>query len=410
MRVKKHICIITQSHLCRNPRVVKEAKTLSAQYKITIINSTFSKELSIQDGELIKGFDIEVLTIAKLQDNNFASWFYRLVKRMAGCMVKKLSVQTPFALGYAAKRYLPAALKLNADAYICHQELGLYCGTKLLKHHKNIAFDFEDWYSEDLPLQSRSERPVLLLKKAETTALKYGGYCITTSNVLAAKLSEVYKSKAPGVIYNVFNSRKDLLLKEKDFSDPLKLFWFSQTIGPGRGLERFIKLTTAIKTRLELHLLGNITTEYKTYLNEALPLQHNLYFHDVVPDQGLASKIAEFDIGLALELNTPLSRDYTITNKFFQYLQAGLPVIATETHGQNEAFEKLRPGFMLSQAPDKDEMTRLANWLNNKAELVAARKRAIEAAKYYNWEIESEKLLAHVEKLLGNYELQIDHK
>jgi glycosyltransferase involved in cell wall biosynthesis len=158
------------------------------------------------------------------------------------------------------------------------------------------------------------------------------------------------------------------------------------------------------KNKLELHLLGNIYAVYRTYLIGIMPGQHQLIFHDLVPDKKLADKITCFDIGLALELNTPASRDYTITNKFFQYIQSGLPVIANKTQGQNEAFEKFRPGFLLSQNPDSQEIQRLEEWLNNPVELTAACDRVTEAAGFYNWEKESGKLTACIQNLLSTDE------
>ena len=46
--------------------------------------------------------------------------------------------------------------------------------------------------------------------------------------------------------------------------------------------------------------------------------------------------IATYDVGLALEPNTPLNKDLTISNKILQYLNAGLAVFATPTQGQRE--------------------------------------------------------------------------
>ncbi|HEY9196633.1 MAG TPA: hypothetical protein VIM77_10220, partial [Mucilaginibacter sp.] len=52
-----------------------------------------------------------------------------------------------------------------------------------------------------------------------------------------------------------------------------------------------------------------------------------------------------------------------------------------------------KPGFKLSQKPAAYEITALEKWLNDPLELQACRKRALEAARAYNWESESTKLL-----------------
>lgn len=388
------ICILTQSHLCRNPRVLKEAITLAeAGYQIQILTNSFCPQLHKQDSAAISQYpNICLQIVADLSKTNFNSFTDKLINKFARFLNKKFGLETSLSLGYGALRYFHKAKSTRADLYICHQELATHVGTKLLEAGYKVGFDLEDWYSEDLLPQARKSRPVRLLKNAEQIALNKGAFCITTSQAMAQKLSETYSSPLPGVIYNVFPS-PGIENPTITFSRPLKLFWFSQTIGEGRGLEPFISLLNGLNNSIELHLLGNINTDYKETLIRLMPGQHHLYFHDLVQPELLPAKIAAFDIGLALELDTPMSRNYTITNKFFQYIQSGLPVIVSKTAGQTEAFEQFKPGFMLSQKPALTEITQLYTWLNDDDALQTAKAKAIEAAKVHNWEYESKKLL-----------------
>ena len=400
---KIRVCIITQSHLSCNPRVLKEAITLSKiGYEISILTSVHSKELLELDLLLTKNHQINIIHISDLSKKDVNSIIDRGLKKLATLLVKHFKLETSLALGYGSYRYYKICKSIKADLYICHQELATYIGSKLLKSGYKVAYDIEDWYTEDLLPYARSQRPLKLLHKVESIALNKGSFCLTTSNVLARKLSQVYSSKLPESIYNVFPSQNSLLEKHREFCKPLKLFWFSQTIGPGRGLEQFIHLTNSFSSSIELHLLGNIDISYRENLTLLMPQIHQIYFHEIVAEQKLFQKIASFDIGLALELNVPLSRNFTITNKFFQYLQAGLPVIASCTDGQNEGFEKFKHGFKLSQKPSSTEIIQLDEWLNNPVELQKSHQKAIEAAKFYNWENESKKLIHLVEKALDS--------
>lgn len=398
---KLHICIVTQSHLCRNPRVLKEATTLAAVYKITIVTSIFSSYLFEQDRSLIAAYpNITLQIVSDLTQAGRQAFIDRAVRRAAGWMKRTLNINSALTLGYGAGRYYAVCCQLNADLYICHQELAAHIGTKLIQQGYKVGFDLEDWYSEDLLPAAQKERPLQLLRNAEAAALNVASFCYTTSHVLAEKLTAVYGGRRPEVIYNVFSIRPDLLNKPKSFNSPLKLLWFSQTIGPGRGLENFLTLLRHIDTPLELHLLGNITLTYTQHLKELIPQQHQLSFHKLVEEQQLADKIACFDIGLALERDVPPSRNYTITNKFFQYIQAGLPVIATKTEGQQEAFETFCPGLMLSQQASADDVNKLTQWLNDLEQLQTARLSAIAAAGIYNWEKESARLLKIVQSAI----------
>ena len=286
--------------------MVKEAQLLSAYYQVTIINSTYSYDLSAEDNEIIKGYNINVISVSQLQKKSSVSFLSRAVKKAGDLLVKYFAVQTPLALGYNTFNYISTAIKLNADLYICHQELGLYCGNQLLKRNKKVGFDFEDWYSEDLLPQSRAQRPIKLLQSLEKYALQNGSFCLTTSNVMALALAKRYQSPLPVTIYNSFpatNTHRSML---NHLAGPLKLIWFSQTIGPGRGLEEFIKLIDAITPAVEIHLLGQVAATYAQSLS-ALKGTNSLLFHPLIPAGELTEKIAEFDIGLALEMETHLA-------------------------------------------------------------------------------------------------------
>src|SRR3569833_1460797 len=103
----KRICIVTQSHLCRNPRVLKEALALAeAQFEVTIINSTYSAALAAEDRELIRGHHIELEAISALEKTGFRAFTDKLFKKIGDKMVRLLGTQTPLALGYGAGRYI----------------------------------------------------------------------------------------------------------------------------------------------------------------------------------------------------------------------------------------------------------------------------------------------------------------
>lgn len=346
------------------------------------------------DLDLIRGFPaIHLQSVSDLTKNNLGAFIDRAFFKLGCSLVKYLKLENSLALGYGSYKYLKKSKIIKADLYICHQELATFIGVKLIKAGRRVVFDFEDWYSADLLPSARNARPISLLQKMESLALNYGSLSITTSQALAGKLAVQYSCKKPEVIYNVFPFEAELNERKKAFSNPLKLFWFSQTIGRGRGLEEFIFILQSIHNPLELHLLGNIDAEYKNCLSGLIGSRHGLFFHQTVPETELAAKIAGFDIGLAIELMAPPSRNYTVTNKFFQYLQSGLPVIATETEGQKEVFNKFKPGFMLPQKPNATQVKALAAWLNDPSALQEAAKVAKAAALVYSWENESKKLL-----------------
>ena len=216
--MKKSICIISQSHLSKNPRVLKEAIAFEALgYQVDIVNSVFSEKLQIQDLKLIEGLNIKVHPISDLRTKNFLSFYDKLVRKISTYLISKFRLENILSLGYGISRYIKYCKKLNAHLYIGHQEVGLYVGVQLLKRKHNVAFDFEDWYAEDLLPKDRKSRPIRLLEALEHYALKHASVSLTTSKTLAKALSARYAVNAPKVIYNVFEN-EEITFREREFN------------------------------------------------------------------------------------------------------------------------------------------------------------------------------------------------
>lgn len=395
------IAIVSHSHICRNPRVLKEAILLSASYKVIVLTAIHSHKLYQEDLVLIKGENIDYQFYADLRSRNLTALYDKVVLKLFSKLQRFLGFESRYTLGYGGQRLKEKCRRAKASLYIMHQELPTVIGCELLRENYNVAFDFEDWYSQDLLPESRRWRPLKLLQDSEAYALRNASFVITTSSTLAEKLSAFYSCPMPGVIYNVFPTTESNLSSES-FKMPVRLFWFSQTVGKGRGIEEFIQTINKLKVGLELHVLGSIYQSYRSDISDLLSANHRIHFHDLVDERDLPSKISSFDIGLALEKTEPLSRNYTITNKFFQYIQAGLPIISTETCGQIEVFSRFRPGYLLPQHPDVEQIAALEQWLTDPKKLAEAKNNAVLTSKHYNWEIESNKLSAIVNKAINN--------
>ncbi len=349
------ILILIGAHICTAPRPQKEAETLTdAGYDVTVMGFWSDPELIKRDRLLMRNKKWQFKPIIDFQPSN--KWNNLLVRgqgRIARELYQKLGIFSPDLLGYGTKKMLKAARKIRADLTIVHSEGGLWVGSQLLKEGFQVGVDFEDWFSEDLLPEARKNRPIPQLKALEGELINKCSYCLTTSHVMANALANAYQAPKPTIIYNTFplKEREQIDGKFLDRHNPEipSLHWFSQTIGEGRGLEIFFQALADIKTPVEVHLRGNYPESSRQWLEPLIPdnWKDFIFIHPSVPNSQLLSRIAEHDIGLALERKDIPSRDLTITNKVFQYLQGGLAVIATDTEGQQEVF---------SQAPDIGEI------------------------------------------------------
>lgn len=214
---------------------------------------------------------------------------------------------------------------------------------KLLAGGHRVAVDFEDWFSRDLTPSARAGRPIQMLERLEKLVARRACFSFATSNAMARSLAEAYDAPLPRVVYNVFSkeSRRALDGRRTDGRNSAlpSLHWFSQTIGPGRGLETLFAALPHLKNPVEVHLRGAISAHHRVWLKEASS-GLSIHTHDTVPNGELLSRISEHDIGLALETTHITNRNLTVTNKLFQYMQAGLAIIATDTAGQREVLSR----------------------------------------------------------------------
>jgi len=408
----KTICILTQSHLCRNPRVVKEANTLSdAGFKVSILTTFTYADLLEEDLKLIDTSKIEYKGIINMIPGQASNWYrlrQRLVRRLAGEAIGRFRWENIRALGYDYRANLRAAIREKADLYTCHQEMSTVIGCKLIKRGFKVAFDFEDWYSHDLLPEANKTRPIKLLEKYEKFALQNSVLNYTTSESMARGIADFAGVEPPKVLHNVFQLAERNLLDGKfadrsDFTRP-SMHWYSQTIGPGRGLEFLVKSLDKVETPVELHLRGNCSEDFKTQLTLIFPSEkgHRLYFHSLVPHKELLSRIAEHDIGLATEEYRPDSRNLTITNKILQYLLGGIAVIASDTAGQKEVAASAPESVFLFKNYDAEDLSGTINSLiGNKEKLETAKKSALNIAKRkFCWEQQEKGLVSWMNSVI----------
>jgi glycosyltransferase involved in cell wall biosynthesis len=186
-------------------------------------------------------------------------------------------------------------------------------------------------------------------------------------------------------------------------AEPVSIFWYSQTIGPGRGLEDLFAAAAHLRGSFEVHLRGDIRG-YEAWFDGLLApqLRAKTHVHPVVGNSELLSRISEHDIGFAGERPEPPSRDLTITNKFFQYLQGGLAVVASATAGQKEGAKEAPDAVLLYQPGDVDGLKQaLQRLIDDRAKSRTMRAAACEAGARLSWENEAPKLVEAVGRCFG---------
>lgn len=398
----KKICIISDLHISANPRVWKEAGTLSRNgYDVTIVTIDNSAVHQQRDKAILAklGSNVKYVVadcIIPNQISPFRRLFYKF-RTVVARLLKNFNYDTVYLISNVHSRIYNGARKVNADLYIGHVDVSLIVGKKLIKAGYKVAFDIEDWYSEDY---LNKYRPVGLLRKLESFAIRNGIYVSCPSLAMAKALSDRYDSnKQVHVLYNGFESEPYIHMN-KSTETAISLVWFSQTVGVGRGIERIIAALGNVSLPVKLVLIGDCSAQYRSKLDSLFPFNsgHSLEVIGQVPHHDLHKLLTTFDIGLALENNYPLNKTKTISNKILQYLQAGIKVLATNTDGQVEVANHFPDAVMVVDAVDESDWSKQLELLIAKtidSKNVVERLNAV-----FSWEQQEKKLLQLVSNVL----------
>ena len=225
-----------------------------------------------------------------------------------------------------------------------------------------------------------------------------------------------YECKQPQVLFNSFYhgelASTDNQVRDRQDKTLPSLFWFSQTVGPGRGLEVLFSALRYIDTPFEIHIRGWIRNKaFKDQLLDLLPAQFSelVYFHDLVPQAELLSRLVEHDIGFSGELSDCKSRDNTITNKAMEYIRAGLLIVASDTKGHLELSKKKGLSFAIYRQDDpKDLAAKLSSLVTQVNQRIDSKKVYQLSQPYrkenvdaYSWEENSQLILENVSRVLS---------
>lgn len=405
------VAILTGNHLCHNPRVIKEASALSgAGFEVTVLGAWSVLSLKERDRELMRQVPFRFVPVVDLTEagilGSLTRLRYRAQVKAARMVYRILSIESAPLLGFATAALEAAASQTSADLYIAHSEAGLVAASKL---GQRIGVDMEDWYSEDLLPEARALRPLRMLRSMERSLLRSAAHTSSPSAALRDALALEYDCRPPAVIYNAFpwseRQRIDRVSKDRIDRRRPSIHWYSQTVGPGRGLEDLLGALPHLANEAEVHLRGTPVAGFSEWLAARVPEQsrRRVFVHGLVSNEELLSRIAEHDIGFAGELKQSKSRDLTVTNKILHYLLAGLAVVASDTHGQREVAVKASGAVMLYPSGDAEALSRQLNSLLESPDaLHAAKAAALRAAEAtFCWEQQEGVLVASVRRALG---------
>lgn len=410
----KTILLITSGQPSLNPRVVKEADALAeAGYTVTVIYQYWNAWATALDRELLTSKKWQAIRVnGDPIEQKFSYWLSKAIHKAVKKMAKLIginAVTSIFALSRGTYGLIKKARNIKADLYIAHNLAALPAAVKAASKNKaKCGFDAEDLHRYEAKANNRDFN-FRLIKYVEKTYFPKADYLTTSSPLISEQYQSIFPKLSFSTIINVFPIQ-DIVIKPKKDYNTIKLFWFSQHIGLSRGLQDVIySLKLLEHEKIELHLLGSLSLQVKTALDEIISdikfdTTPNIFFYEPIAPETLFKFASQFDIGLATEPAFSLNNDYALSNKIFTYIQSGISLIVSDTTAQKQLLEEYPNMGMVYKKNSPGSLAQaLQAYVTDRPLLLKHQQQASQyAEKILNWEVEKQKFLSIVKETIGS--------
>lgn len=356
------------------------------------------------------GFKVDIITIPEPDAPSFEipSLSFHYLHFPSGAGTRGFFPKLLRFLG-GNKEYLRLAKPLSFDIIHANDLDSLPAAVKLKKKTgAKLVYDSHELFSEQIP-RSRSIKNELFragfkifFRILEGILIKHADVIITVNESIAFELSRRYTISKPIVVMNCPSLRE----KPKEYrggENPFllafpqirgkKILLYNGGISKGRGLEKLVEAMAFIEEAVLIFMgKGDIEKQLKDMVCD-LKLTQKVFFHPPVPSEQVLIFSQWADVGLLPFQNCSLNIYFSLPNKLFEYLMAGLPVVSPDLPELRKVVEENGFGVLFNPRQKEGIIPAIEKILEPKT-FEEAKKRVLEkATELFNWEKEEKKLI-----------------
>jgi glycosyltransferase involved in cell wall biosynthesis len=389
------ICVVTAGHLSTCPRMLKAADALhAAGYRVRVVSTRH----------------VDWAWAADQRVKQHRHWQWRVIDydrmsargtqlttgvRFRGAQAVALAAgasRVPLSVGIRGYSRmhdeLVSAIGSEPADFVYGGTTGALAAVAEGAWRLGVRFglDLEDFHSAEQSGEG-SDLAHALAERVESDVLPKATFTTAGSSMIADAYSTRY-SLRPTAIHNTFSID---FATPSSRRGPLRLYWFSQTLGPGRGLEDVIAAVGRCAIPAEFHLRARPIPAYATHLRSfqaRVAPSLALVFHDPESPDRMVELAQGYDLGVSTEDGAVLNHRLCLGNKIFTYLAAGIPVLLTATPAQAALAEDLGAAATMYEPGDVDALASiLQHWDDNPGlGCVAAQQARAAALRRWHWE------------------------
>jgi glycosyltransferase involved in cell wall biosynthesis len=183
-------------------------------------------------------------------------------------------------------------------------------------------------------------------------------------------------------------------LPEKDY------LVFLGAVNRGRGLEELLEVLTERDEILVIIGEGDLSSEIRQLVKQ-LGLSKRVFFSGKILPEKARTILRNARAGINLLRDEGLSYRYSLANKFFDYVHAGIPQVCIDFPEYRKLMEEFRVGLLTSL--EKEKIRVCLDQLKDSAVRKQLSSEAVKAKELWNWQQESLHLQALYQELFERF-------
>jgi len=228
---------------------------------------------------------------------------------------------------------------------------------------------------------------------------------ITTTDTRAKFFARAYGIPRPLVLQNrprlTVVEHSQMIREELQLDKPWPIVLYQGGLQQGRGLERLVDVAAQVENAYFVFIGGGRLENELKDRARSLQLESRVHFIPTVALQKLPHYTASADIGVQPIENTCLNHFSTDSNKLFEYVVAGLPVVASSLPEIRKVVRKHDLGLLVQPGNTGELVAALQKLVADSALREHYHSNASRAAKQLNWEEQEHGLVKLYENLLS---------
>ena len=239
----------------------------------------------------------------------------------------------------------------------------------------------------------------------EATLMPRAEGTITTTETRARFFARAYGIARPLVLQNrpclKVDAPTQRIRHELGLQQPWPIILYQGGLQQGRGLERLLRVAATLKGAYVVLIGGGKLTRPLMALSEELGMTQRVHFIPTVSLVDLPSYTASADIGVQPIENTCLNHFSTDSNKLFEYVSAGLAVVATDFPEIRRIVQTHAVGLLVPAGSDQRLRVALQQLIDDTSLRRTLAKNAKNAALHLNWEQQENRLVELYQRVLA---------